>query len=96
MTQRRRFWEQLVSEIESGARVRDVARRHHVNEGTLKWYRSQIRKERAAEPRLLQVVAHEPVSQAPLVIAIDGIRLELPRGVDVRYVAALIAAIRAC
>ena len=96
MTQRRQFWEKLVSEIESGARVRDVARRHHVKEGTLRWYRSQIRKERATEPRLLKLVAPEPASETALVIAVDGIRLELPRGVDVRYVAALIAAIRAC
>ncbi len=53
---RREYWAQLIAELEAGASVEDVARRHRVKEGTLKWWRTQIRREIREGGRLLPVV----------------------------------------
>lgn len=56
----------MVGEVDAGASVDAVARRHRVKASTLRWWRSQLRKQREPEPglRLLPVVVDEPVRTA--------------------------------
>jgi transposase-like protein len=93
----RAFWEGLVAELEGGASAADVARRHRVRETTLKWWRSQLRRE-SRRPRLLPVVAQIPALVLRRVeIEVGGVVLRAEEGTDVEYVAALARALgRAC
>jgi len=56
-----------VGEVDAGASVDAVARRHRVKASTLRWWRSQLRRQRDAEPalRLLPVVVEESAPDAP-------------------------------
>jgi len=57
----------VVGEVDAGASVDAVARRHRVKASTLRWWRSQLRKKRGTEPglRLLPVVVDEPMLGGP-------------------------------
>lgn len=57
----------MVGEVDAGASVDAVARRHRVKASTLRWWRSQLRKQREAEPvlRLLPVVVEGSALDAP-------------------------------
>ncbi len=81
-----------------------VAKHHGVRVQTLTWWRWKLKRERAImvrRPKLLPVVvATEPVvsTRAPqlLELAIRDVRVRLEAGTDVRYVAALVGAVREC
>jgi len=98
----REFWERARDEVERGARVAEVARHLGVRAGTLSWWLWRLRRE-APKPRrrkradFLPVVIAEPVRSAPAVVELEasGVRLRVEAGTDVRYVADLVAAIRA-
>ena len=92
----RGFWEQLVVELDRGAAVAATARRHSVKASTLRWWRSQLRRERRPAPKLLPVVVREavPVTSArPVEILVGGVVVRVEVGVDVEYVAALVHAV---
>jgi transposase-like protein len=38
------FWAARIAELERGHRISEVARRHAVREGTLVWWRSELRR----------------------------------------------------
>jgi transposase-like protein len=92
----RSFWVELVAEVEAGATVAEVARRRRVREGTLRWWRSQLRGERAdRSQRLLPVVPVAASSVGAVEVALGDVRLRLEVGTDVAYVGALARALRA-
>ena len=96
----REFWERACCEVERGAAISAVARRLGVRAGTLSWWRWNLRQqvarrdERRAE--FLPVVVAEPVGPKSAAVEIEagGVRLRVEVGTDIRYVAALVAAIR--
>lgn len=96
----REFWERACGEVRRGARVCDVARRLGVKPRTLQWWSWKLRDQRTAEAaKFLPVVAAEHgalVSRAALELETNGVGIRVEVGTDVQYVAALVAAIRAC
>jgi transposase-like protein len=100
----RAFWSRAVGEVERGADVERVARRLGVRPKTLTWWSWKLGAERVTakkkkETRLVPVVIEAlPVasSDATIEIAIRDVRMRIVSGTDVRYVAALIDAVRAC
>src|SRR5690606_39048303 len=95
---RRDYWVGLIAELEAGASVEEVARRHRVKEGTLKWWRTQIRREMREGGRLLPVVQRsdgtEARSSAAIEIRVGSVSVHVEPGTDERYVAALLSALR--
>ena len=96
---RRDYWAGLIAELEAGASVEDVARRHRVKEGTLKWWRTQIRREIREGGSLLPVVQRSDVgaearSPAAIEIRVGAVSVHVAPGTDERYVAALLSALR--
>lgn len=97
----RAFWAGLVAEVEAGAAIVEVARRHKVRESTLRWWRTQLRRA-APGPRLVpvlgQVSVHGPTPVRPsrhVELAISGAVLRFEEGTDVEYVVALARAVSA-
>jgi len=98
----RGFWERACGEVERGATVSEVARRLGVRAGTLSWWRWNLRRQEP-EPRrkkrtaFLPVVVAEPTHPTATAVEVEasGVRLRVEVGTDIRYVAALVAAIRA-
>jgi hypothetical protein len=96
----RGFWERACDEVERGAKVGEVARRLRVRAGTLSWWLWKLRREspkrrRRKPAEFLPVVIAEPVRPAVVELEASGVRLRVEPGTDVRYVAELVAAIRA-
>jgi transposase-like protein len=93
----REFWERACREVHQGAKVSDIARRLGVSPRTLQWWSWKLRQEPAGTTAFLPVVATEhPVvtSTMPLELEANGVRIRVEIGADVRYVAALVAALR--
>jgi transposase-like protein len=97
----RGFWERACREVERGAKVGEVARRLGVRAGTLSWWLWKLRQDgqtprRTRGAAFLPVVIDERTLPAPAVVHLEasGVRLHVEVGTDVRYVAALVAAIR--
>ncbi len=97
----RGFWEPACREVDRGAKVGEVARRLGVRGGTLSWWRWKLRQEgrtprRARRAAFLPVVVAEATLAAPAVVELEanGVTLRVELGTDIRYVAALVAAIR--
>ena len=97
----REFWKRACREVERGAKIGEVARRLGVRAGTLTWWLWKLRQEvrtpgRTRRATFLPVVLAEPTLPAPTVVQLEasGVRLHVEVGTDVRYVAALVAAIR--
>ena len=94
----RSFWEQRDLEVERGAPLETVARRHGVKAKTLQWWRYELRRaRRGAEslPALLPVVVRdrpEAHASAPVEIAVGRSVVRVTVGTDVEYVAALVGA----
>jgi transposase-like protein len=107
----RAFWSKAVNEVERGGNLERVARRLGVRPKTLDWWRWRLGAERVApkknetrvapkrkETRLVPIVVESlPIaSDATIEIAIRDVCMRVVSGTDVRYVAALIDAVRAC
>jgi transposase-like protein len=94
----REFWQQLVGEVEEGASVADVARRHRVQPGTLSWWRWKLKRVAPAQPMLLPVVVRPVASSSPVPSTIEvhfgDLIVRVPTDTDVAYVVKLIAALR--
>lgn len=101
----RSFWEQRVREVEQGAALEVVARRHGVKPVTLRWWRSALGRDRQAQaalPALLPVVVRSPSSSpsslptptaASIEIAVAGAVVRVAVGTEVGYVALLVGAL---
>jgi transposase-like protein len=98
----RAFWADLVADVERGASVGAVARRHGVHPSTLRWWRSEFRRDAApAVQRLVPVVvsgARVATVSAPdhTDIALRGLVLRIPTGTDIAYAADLVRALEPC
>lgn len=94
----REFWQQLVGEVEEGASVADVARRHRVQPGTLSWWRWKLKKVAPAKAMLLPVVVRPVAARSPALGAIEiqvgDLIVRVPTDTDVEFVARLVAALR--
>lgn len=97
----RDFWLGLIKEVERGVSIEAVAKRHGVRPRTLVWWRWKVgqgpRKSRSKARLLPVVVRQQPVLlQRPALVelAIRDVALRLETGTDVRYVAALVGALR--
>ena len=94
----REFWKRACRELRRGGSLSDVARRHDVKPGTLQWWKWKFRRESSGEAaEFLPVVVSEgapATSGALLELETNGVRIRAEIGVDVQYVAALVAAIR--
>jgi transposase-like protein len=94
----REFWARACREVRRGARIGDVARRLGVRPRTLQWWSWKLRGNesvKAAEFLPIVVAEHTAAVATPIELETNGVRLRVEGGTDVRYVAALVAAIRA-
>lgn len=102
------WWVSRVAEVEAAGDLEGVARRHGVKAGTLKWWRTQLRKRARTSarpsPRLLPVVmkdaaatpalAHDPLE---VFVEVGTTRMTLRGGVSAEHLAAIVtAAARSC
>lgn len=96
----RDFWQRLVNELEGGARVADVARRHAVQARTLSWWRWKLKTTGATSrgPMLLPIVVRRTATvareSAPIELRVRDVIIRVTSGSDVAYVAALVDALR--
>jgi len=97
----RTFWKRLSAEVDRGGAIAEVARRHRVRPKTLSWWRWQLRRGEKIEPpspKLLPV--HVPngeaiIGRSRFEVQLGRVRIRAEEGIDIEYVAALIAALRA-
>ena len=82
-------------EVEDGARIAEVARRHRVQPGTLSWWRWTSSP---ARPILLPVVVRPLDGTSDMVgsleLRIGDVIIRIPRDTDVAYIAKLVDALR--
>jgi len=98
----RAFWEALSVEVDRGAATAAVARRHGVRAATLTWWRWKLRSDARQHPRLLPIVVEGELQAAPapgpgtdvFEVVVAGVTVRVAGGADVRYAAALVAALR--
>lgn len=94
----REYWERACREVRRGAKIADVARRLGVKPRTLQWWSWKLRDGLSTErAEFVPVVVAEPAAMARAALELEtlGVRIRVEHGADIRYVAALIAAIRA-
>lgn len=97
MRRGRAFWKQVVSEVDHGEPIADVARRHRVQPRTLSWWRWKLRTDGRADARFLPVVVSSkaaPADETPLELRIRDVVIRVATDTDVAYVAALVDALR--
>jgi transposase-like protein len=94
----REFWQQLVREVDDGAKVAEVARRHRVQPGTLSWWRWKLKTSSPARPMLLPVVVRSTGGVAammpPIELRIGDVVIRITGDTDVAYIAKLVDALR--
>lgn len=98
------WWQKRVNELERGATVEELARRHAVRAATLVWWRSELQRRNGAnrDQRLLPVVlASEPATRSAraadaveVVIEAVGMRVTVRGALDAASLTALMAVIR--
>lgn len=98
----RRFWKRLAAVAErSELSHSEVAARHGVSVSALRSWIYRLRRERgrgaSGEPRLLPVrITTAPAVRESVEVVVGEILIRVPAGTDPRYVADLLAALRAC
>jgi transposase-like protein len=94
----REFWQRLVREVDDGAKVADVARRHRVQPGTLSWWRWKLKTSSPAAPMLLPVVVRPSGTVATMTPSIElrigDVVIRIAGDTDVAYIAKLVDALR--
>ena len=95
----------LVGEVERGASVDEVARRHGVRSGTLAWWRWQLRRgtvarsaTKAVQMVPVRVRSASRAAVAPddvLEVVVPGALVRVKVGQDAEYIATLAAALAA-
>lgn len=87
----------MSAEVDDGDAIAAVAQRWRVKPGTLSWWRWQLRHASPSKPSFVPVVAKPVVRESASVeVHVDGVKLVVEAGTDVRYVSDLVAALRAC
>lgn len=102
------WWAERVAEISKRGGVRAVARRHGVEESTLKWWRWELRRRSreaacaSGSPRLLPVVVKEKAKPRPpsgsgsahveLFVEVGPARLSMRGEILAEHVAAIVTA----
>lgn len=90
----REFWTKLVSEIEAGGTLPEVARRHGVKASTLRRWRTRLLSEGSSAPRLVPVIVRAGHSSTHgIEVAVRDYVLRFEVGTDVDYVSRLLGAI---
>ena len=103
-TRPRAFWCELLSKVDAGETVSSVARRHGVNAGTLKWWRTKLRREMTSGPRLVPLVVRPLAPKvrsaevrsggnASIEIVAGKTIVRVAVGSDIEYVKALVVAL---
>ena len=93
----REFWTRVVSEVDAGERVVDVARRHRLQPKTLSWWRWKLRSDDRRDPLLLPVVLSDTELReqpSPIELHVRDVVIRVACGSDVAYLAALVDALR--
>jgi transposase-like protein len=94
----RDFWQRLVREVDDGAKVADVARRHRVQPGTLSWWRWKLKTPSPAAPMLLPVVVRPSGAVATMMPSIElrigDVVIRIAGDTEVAYIAKLVDALR--
>lgn len=92
----REFWEKLSAEVDGGRSAEDVARRHDVKVGTLRWWRWQLGRQnkkhaKKKAPVLVPVIvrASTPALAGHVEMLAGGVVVRFEIGTDVDYVAQL-------
>lgn len=95
MRRGREFWQELVSEVEAGASIADVARHYRVQPRTLSWWKWRLRTQ-GQSPLLLPVVVRRavPESTATIELCVRDVSIRVGSDTDVAYIAALVDALR--
>ena len=92
----RDFWRGLIQEVEHGASIADVARRHSVQtQGIYRW-RRKLASSAAQIPEFLPVVMRAARSTAGpgfLDVVVDTARLRVEIGTSVDYIAEVVRAL---
>jgi len=96
----RDFWRGLIQEVEYGASIVDVARRHSVQtQGIYRW-RRKLALSAAHSPEFLPVVVRAARSQTSpgfLDVVVGSVRLHVEIGTNVDYIAEVVRALnRSC
>jgi hypothetical protein len=97
----REFWERACREVRQGAKTGDVARRLGVRPRTLAWWcwrlgrKKTARRTRRAKFLPVVISGAQPIVATRLELDANGVRVRVDVGTDVRYVAALLNALRA-
>jgi len=96
------WWAERVAEFAQTGDARAVARRHGVNEATLVWWRSELRRRarEGAVPRLLPVVVRTGPPRVPAVqtcelevfVEIGATRMTMRGAVSAEHLAAVVSA----
>ncbi len=104
----REFYEQCLEEVDGGASVAEVARRHGVRGKTLSWWfwklrqsgakrtKKPSRNRRGKKSQLVPVVVREPtIARGGLVeLSFGGVVLTFESGTDPEYLAALVRSVQ--
>ncbi len=96
-------WAKIVSEFTAaGGSPAAFCARRRIKLSTFTWWRWRLREgvKPAASPPLVELVPVAVVDAAPVaatvVVAVADVEVRIATGVDVRYVAALVEALRRC
>ena len=96
----RAFWERVSAEVEAGASTQaEIARRHGVSQAQVSRWVRRLRADgpRPAVPQLLPVrITGAAVAPRRCALVLSDLRFEFESGTEVAYVAAVVAALRAC
>lgn len=94
------WWAERVEELSRSGDVRAVARRHGVNERTLVWWRSELRRRARDEPPRLLPVIVRPTAVAPatltgeleVLVEVGDTRMTMRGAVAPEHLAAVVSA----
>ena len=103
MRRGRDFWRRLVDEVEAGAAVAEVARRHRVQPRTLSWWKwklgtldgggSTAGRGPALLPVIMRRVGPDPSPSGLVELCLGDVVIRVRADADVEYVAALVDAL---
>jgi transposase-like protein len=98
------WWARRVDELEAGGDAAAIAAKHGVKAATLRWWRTEIRRRRKGEPRLLPVIVTETGRSAAsahadveFIVEVGAARVTMRGALSPEHGAALVAALaRGC
>lgn len=92
---RSEWWQERLAEVDEGAEVEDVARRHEVRAKTLIWWRTELKRRarKRTGPRLLPVIVSSPrptPGGIEILVEVGAARMHLKGGITAEYLGAVI------